>query len=89
MRDQKPRGVPMDEWLLAIGLVGGRHVGRDSDSRVLVAHAARALDGCGWYYAAYDGAHAEKYGDNKYNDSDHSDPDMYVAGAALWEALNS
>lgn len=79
-----PKGVPRDEWLLAIGLAAQPA----SDDAVVLA---RVIDPEGVWIAgdgsdcsaAFNGAAFDFY------DDDEGNPDAYAAGAALAMALES
>jgi hypothetical protein len=84
---KKPKGVPRDEWLLAIGLASHGHAPWADAGSVVID----MMDGRWWASdgsdasAATQGVHdAERIGRDT---SDEGNPDAYAAGAALAIAL--
>jgi hypothetical protein len=85
MRNEKPRGVPMDEWLLAIGLA--RDATGTVHRRPMCWRVAEAMGGEGpgmdnsLWSIGYDAARGDE--------PEHDDPDAYSASAGLAMALES
>lgn len=87
MRDQKPRGVPMDEWLLAIGLAewyGVHRIGRP-----LAVCVADCIGTGGEWQPARIGARDVLYGEGSNAAVFEQECDYYAAGAALALAVLS
>jgi hypothetical protein len=81
-----PRGVPRDEWLLAIGLASYFEAHRIGSPLAVVIADCISGDGSGWL-SARNGASCVKYGPACLQSPTTSDVDCYAAGAALAMAL--
>lgn len=89
---RKPKGVPRDEWLLAIGLANRPDTSSDESYRI-----ARAIDPVGLWCAsngndcsaAFEGACSVVIASRMTEDTDEGNPDAYAAGAGLAMALES
>lgn len=79
-----PKGVPRDEWLLAIGLANHRIAPMVGCDVAAAIHPDRLQRDPG-YGAAWNGA-ATMRGCSGW-DTDENQPDSYAAGAALAMAL--
>jgi hypothetical protein len=91
MRNGKPRGVPQDEWRLAISLADALSHGAVG---VGAAAAAEFVPGTrNGKRAAFEGAIEQRFSGTSFGVVNlicgRLHPSHYAVGAALWEALNS
>lgn len=87
---RKPKGVPRDEWLLAIGLANEPDVTEDEAFRMALAidpHGSWIRGDGNDQSAAFEGACDAVSLSGIGNGTDEGNPDAYAAGAGLAMAL--